>query len=220
MSLLLTWSKIGLSKSQTCCLMVQKRMAKTATRFPSCTVSQSWCIRLWAAQHSRPQAKANKSNYYVWQKPTILLNQGRHCVLIGNETRRYHSSVSKHEFHKWRRYTDTWSSFLRVSGYDKSGRFIEAPIMAYATNSTSRFYPSKQAIRQLGIIGPDFPALHASQAKKYWVLLQVVDVSSSPNHFHGQISCHLQQFQRMFSKRNKTKYTMDPGVYFWMRSSK
>ena len=56
--------------------------------------------------------------------------------------------------------------FLRVSGYEKSGKFIEAPIMASVTDSTSRFYLSKQAMRQLGIIGPDFPALNASQAQE------------------------------------------------------
>ena len=33
--------------------------------------------------------------------------------------------------------------------------------MAYVTDSTSKFYLSKQEMRQLGIIGPDFPVLCA-----------------------------------------------------------
>ena len=54
--------------------------------------------------------------------------------------------------------------FLRVAGTDESGRLVEAAIMAYVTESTTRFYLSKQAMRQLGVIGPDFPAVKASQA--------------------------------------------------------
>ena len=48
--------------------------------------------------------------------------------------------------------------FLRISGNDPvTGDTIETAIMAYVSDSTSRFYISKQAMEQLGIIGSDFP---------------------------------------------------------------
>ena len=54
--------------------------------------------------------------------------------------------------------------FLRVTVTDESGRLVEAAIMAYVTESTTRFYLSKQVMGQLGVIGPNFPAIKASQA--------------------------------------------------------
>ena len=57
--------------------------------------------------------------------------------------------------------------FLRVSGIDGNGKFVEAPIMVYVTDSTTRFYLSKQAMRQLGVIGPDFPSVNAQDLRNY-----------------------------------------------------
>ena len=38
--------------------------------------------------------------------------------------------------------------FLRVAGTDDFGKVMEAAIMAYVTESTTRFYLSKHAMRQ------------------------------------------------------------------------
>ena len=50
--------------------------------------------------------------------------------------------------------------FLRISGKDPvTGDNVETAVMAYVSDSTSRFYISKQAMEQLGIIGHDFPRI-------------------------------------------------------------
>ena len=51
--------------------------------------------------------------------------------------------------------------FLRLVGTDPNGQKVEAPVMAYVTNSTKRFYLSLHAMRQLGVVGDDFPTVHA-----------------------------------------------------------
>ena len=50
--------------------------------------------------------------------------------------------------------------FLRVAGVGKEGNVVETAIMAYVTDSTKRFYLSKHAMQQLGVIGEDFHTVH------------------------------------------------------------
>ena len=52
--------------------------------------------------------------------------------------------------------------FLRLEGTDTStGQSVQTAVMAHATESTDRFYISRQAMRELGIIPHDFPKIHA-----------------------------------------------------------
>ena len=54
--------------------------------------------------------------------------------------------------------------FLRLSGCNARGRRLEAPATVYVTDSNHRFYLSKAALVQLGVIGPDFPKVGAAIA--------------------------------------------------------
>ena len=52
--------------------------------------------------------------------------------------------------------------FLRLKGKDaNSGAMVSTAVMAYVSNSTDRFYLSRQVMRELGIIPHDFPKIHA-----------------------------------------------------------
>ena len=52
--------------------------------------------------------------------------------------------------------------FLRLEGIDAStGQVVQTAVMAHVSESTERFYISRQAMRELGIISPDFPRIHA-----------------------------------------------------------
>ena len=51
---------------------------------------------------------------------------------------------------------------LRLSGEGANGKSYSAPIMAYITSSTNRFYLSKQALIQLGVISINFPQVGAA----------------------------------------------------------
>jgi hypothetical protein len=54
--------------------------------------------------------------------------------------------------------------FLRLSGKDiTTGRIAVTVVQVYATPVTKRFYISRHAMRQLGIIGPDFPRINAAK---------------------------------------------------------
>jgi hypothetical protein len=53
--------------------------------------------------------------------------------------------------------------FLRLSGKDNStGKMAATMVWVYVTPATKRFYFSRQAMQQLGIIGPDFPRINAA----------------------------------------------------------
>ena len=48
--------------------------------------------------------------------------------------------------------------FLRLEGTDaNNGQKVQTAVMAHVTESTDRFYISRQAMRELGIISHDFP---------------------------------------------------------------
>ena len=47
--------------------------------------------------------------------------------------------------------------FIRLSGNDSAGNIHTAPIMAYVSPSTQKFYLSRQALVQLGVIPKNFP---------------------------------------------------------------
>ena len=83
---------------------------------------------------------------------------------------------------------------LRVAGTDKSGRLVEAAIMAYVTESTTLFYLAKQAMRQP--LAQIFLLSKPPKLKKLRVLLQVADALSTPNLLHAPKSCHLLLLQR------------------------
>ena len=52
--------------------------------------------------------------------------------------------------------------FLRLEGTDvSSGRTVKTAVMAHVSRSTDRFYISRQAMRELGIISHDFPRIQA-----------------------------------------------------------
>ena len=52
--------------------------------------------------------------------------------------------------------------FLRLTGTDaNTGQTVQTAVMAHVTNSTERFYISRQAMRELGIISQDFPKVQA-----------------------------------------------------------
>jgi hypothetical protein len=53
--------------------------------------------------------------------------------------------------------------FLRLSGKDTTtGMVASTAVQVYVMPSTKRFYLSRQAMRQLGIIGPDFPKINVA----------------------------------------------------------
>ena len=56
------------------------------------------------------------------------------------------------------------ATFLRLSGCNARGRRLEAPVTVYVTDSNHRFYLSKAALVQLGVIGSDFPKVRAAIA--------------------------------------------------------
>ena len=51
---------------------------------------------------------------------------------------------------------------VRLSGLDDHGRSHTAPIMVYISSSTKRFYLSREALIQLGVISKDFPRVGAA----------------------------------------------------------
>ena len=51
---------------------------------------------------------------------------------------------------------------VRLSGLDDHGRNYTAPIMVYISSSTKRFYLSREALIQLGVISKDFPRVGAA----------------------------------------------------------
>ena len=52
--------------------------------------------------------------------------------------------------------------FVRLSGTDASGNTHTAPIMAYVSPSTQKFYLSREALVQLGVIPKNFPEIGAA----------------------------------------------------------
>ncbi|KAK3875650.1 hypothetical protein Pcinc_019504 [Petrolisthes cinctipes] len=52
--------------------------------------------------------------------------------------------------------------FLKLSGCNQKGEQLETATVVYVTDSTSRFYLSRAALEQLGVIGPDFPKIGAT----------------------------------------------------------
>ena len=53
--------------------------------------------------------------------------------------------------------------FLRLEGIDEStGQIVQTAVMAHVSASTDRFYISRQAMRELGIIPPNFPQVQAT----------------------------------------------------------
>ena len=51
---------------------------------------------------------------------------------------------------------------IRLSGTDNVGRTHTAPVMAYVSPDTQKFYLSREALIQLGIISKDFPQIGAT----------------------------------------------------------
>ena len=51
--------------------------------------------------------------------------------------------------------------FLHLSGKSETGISQRAAVMVYVSPSTNRFYLSKEALIQLGVISPDFPRIDA-----------------------------------------------------------
>ena len=55
--------------------------------------------------------------------------------------------------------------FLRLEGADhNTGQVVQAAVMAHVSESTDRFYISRQVMRELGIISRDFPQIQALDA--------------------------------------------------------
>ena len=52
--------------------------------------------------------------------------------------------------------------FIRLSGEDKSGNVHTARVMTYVSPSTKKFYLSKEALIQLGVIPKNFPQIGSS----------------------------------------------------------
>ena len=52
--------------------------------------------------------------------------------------------------------------FVRISGADVSGKIYTAPIMAYVSPSTEKFYLSRESLVQLGVIPEKFPMVGAA----------------------------------------------------------
>ncbi|KAK3885060.1 hypothetical protein Pcinc_010714 [Petrolisthes cinctipes] len=52
--------------------------------------------------------------------------------------------------------------FLKLSGCNQKGKQLETATVVYVTDSTSRFYLSRAALEQLGVIEPDFPKIGAT----------------------------------------------------------
>ena len=52
--------------------------------------------------------------------------------------------------------------FVRLSGVDATGNMHTAPIMAYVSSNTEKFYLSREALVQLCVIPSDFPKLGAA----------------------------------------------------------
>ena len=48
---------------------------------------------------------------------------------------------------------------IRVSGKDRAGRIHTAPVMAYVSPATEKFYLSREALIQLGVISKNFPQI-------------------------------------------------------------
>ena len=66
--------------------------------------------------------------------------------------------------------------FLRLRGVDgNNGKSVESAVMAYVSDCTEKFYISRQVMRELGIIPPDFPKISAP--------LEVSEVGSSDTSF-------------------------------------
>ena len=54
--------------------------------------------------------------------------------------------------------------FLRLKGVDNvNGQTVETAVMAYVSDCTEKFYISRQVMRELGIIPPDFPKITAPE---------------------------------------------------------
>ena len=66
---------------------------------------------------------------------------------------------------------------VRLSGEDARGRSYTAPIMAYVSPSTHRFYLSQQSLVQLGVIPKNFPQVGAAME------------TSAIDHRIGQCGC-------------------------------
>ena len=54
--------------------------------------------------------------------------------------------------------------FVKVSGTGTRGQHMETSVMVYVTESTKRFYVSKSALVQLGVLGSHFPRIGAAVA--------------------------------------------------------
>ena len=52
--------------------------------------------------------------------------------------------------------------FVRLTGTDSSGKKHTAPVMAYVSPSTEKFYLSLEALVQLGVIPKNFPNVGAT----------------------------------------------------------
>ena len=52
--------------------------------------------------------------------------------------------------------------FVRLSGEDAHGKLYTAPIMAYVSSSTNKFYLSQQSLLHLGVISKNFPQVGAA----------------------------------------------------------
>ena len=54
--------------------------------------------------------------------------------------------------------------FVRLSGVDSVGRTHTAPVMVYVSPDTEKFYLSREALVQLGVISKDFPQVGSASA--------------------------------------------------------
>ena len=52
--------------------------------------------------------------------------------------------------------------FLRLSGCNARGRRLETAATVYVTDATNRFFLSRAALVQLGVVGPEFPKVGAA----------------------------------------------------------
>ena len=52
--------------------------------------------------------------------------------------------------------------FVRLSGEDAQGGTYTAPVMAYVSPSTQKFYLSQESLIQLGVISKNFPQIGAA----------------------------------------------------------
>ena len=59
--------------------------------------------------------------------------------------------------------------FLKLSGINMDGRVFTSKVMVYVSDSTSKFYLSRSALVDLGVIGVAFPQVGRRALRRQWM---------------------------------------------------